>query len=416
MQMAMIRSPASNLKFASVLTVLVLLVASRGFAGGDASPSVNSVATPAGACVSAVQQTYDSMNQTAAKANALASSLYSQAIASYFEPTYSSIFQIDKAISMSTCDEQVQSFNVVFELHNSTGSVVAHLVISESKGLSVLGSSIQPNDISHSNPIPSVNYAGYTASPSTKHTIYTYATYVEYNQSTAQYPSSGCENSASCYVSTWTGLTDAGDGSGNIAQDGTDASCSGSGCTASYDAWYETVGSGGTNGAQTCTTGNGGAVTISAGDTIYAYVLNDYYNGGSNSKYDFYIDDMSSSTSCFVGGFSFTGMTAPTWAEWITELPLNPSTAGDVSLAKFGTISFTNLALDNSSTGNNIAPYGAVQDGYSNAFEMESGTGTSGYPPTCQSVVQNVQTSSMTSSSDFTNHWLSSTNTRGACA
>src|SRR5271155_1264689 len=155
----MIWAPTSRLRAAGIFAILALLMASSGGLSVTNATTTNSVSAPAGTCASAVAQTYDNMNQTTAIANAMASSLYSLGIASYYQPTYSSIFQIDKAISTSPCEEQVESYNVVFVLHNSTGSIVDNLVISESQSLSILGSSIQPD-----RPVAafdSVNYAGY---------------------------------------------------------------------------------------------------------------------------------------------------------------------------------------------------------------------------------------------------------------
>lgn len=409
----MIRAPTSRLKAAGICAILALLMASSGLSATNAATS-NSVSAPAGTCVSAITQTYDSMNQTTAVANAKASDLYSQGVASFYQPTFNSIFQIDKGTN--SCEEDVESYNVVFVLHNSTGSTVANLVISESQSLSILGSSIQPdNHAVNSNPLPQAHYAGYSVAASTSQTIDVYTTYIEYNQSTAQYPSSNCQNSLPCYVSTWTGLTDEGNGGGNIVQDGTTAECKGSSsCSStSYFAWYETVG---TNGVyENCTASNGGAVTISSGDDIYAYVLNNYYNGGSNSSYTVFVEDLRTDTSCDVGDVSFSTMTAPTWAEWITELPMYPSGEFKASLAEFGTVSFTNLAFENSSTGNNISPYTAYQDGYYESFTFESGVCNPSCSSNCSSITQNISTNTMDSSGDFTNHWDSSTNTPGAC-
>jgi len=407
----MMRRAISKVQVVGLCAVLALLVASGGLSAAIAtSPSSTSAPT---ACQSAIRTTYDSMDQATAVANAKASSLYSQGVASYYQPTFSSIFQIAKTVSTSTCEQQVESFNVVFVLHNSTGSIVANLVLSESQDLSILGSSIQPDHVTNGN-IPKVNYAGYTVTPSTRHTIYTYATYIEYNQSKASHPSTACESMRPCEVSTWTGLTDSGNGIGNIVQDGTTAECGPSTtCTASYFAWYETVISSGGGAYVICNTGNNDTI-VSSGDTIETNVINNILYSGSSSTYSINIDDVTSNTSCYAGDISFSTMTGPTWAEWITELPQD--SGSDVSLAQFGTVLFTGLDFQNDSTGYNVAPYTAVQDGYYNTFELESGTGTTGYPPTCTGVVQNIVTSSMTSSSHFTNLYKQSTNTRAPCA
>lgn len=180
--------------------------------------------------------------------------------------------------------------------------------------------------------------------------------------------------------------------------------------TSQYFAWYETIG---TNGAyQNCTASNGGSVSISTGDDIYAYVLNNYYNGGSSSTYTVNVEDMHNLESCYVGDVSFSTMTAPTWAEWITELPNYPASGATQPLAKFGTVSFIDQAFENASTGNNISPYAAVQDNYFNQFYFESGQSCS-YPCLCDNYYHNVMTNTMQSNGDFTNHYLTSQNTPG---
>jgi hypothetical protein len=348
------------------------------------------------------------MNQTTAIANARFSSLYSQGVTSYYQPTFNSIFQIDSTISTSTCEQQVESYNVVFVLHNSTGSVVANLVISESQGLAILGSSIQPDQ--RANTVDSEGYAGYDASPGSG--IDTYASYIEYNQSDAQYPSTGCENDVACEVSTWTGLTDQSNGDGDIVQDGTTGECGPSStCTASYFAWYETFDASTQVGAVVdCVSGNNDT-TVSSDNTIETNVINNVLYSESDSTYSINIDDVTSNTSCYAGDISFSTMTAPTYAEWITELPYDGPT--DVSLAKFGTVSFTGLDLEDASTGSNISPYTAYQNGDTETFRMYNGTPEVDYPFSCTDV-QNVNTNTITSSG-FTTHWLSSEYTRGSC-
>jgi hypothetical protein len=407
----------SKLEVASIFAMMCLLAASStvsvvNAASNDSkgnAASTSSFSPPADSCASAIAQAYDGMDQMTAIANAEASSLYSSGVASYYQPTFNSIFQIAKGTS--SCQEDVESYNVVFVLHNSSGSIVDNLVITESQNLSVLGSSVQPDRVVNSpTTYDQPKYAGYSASPSSGGTIDTYATYIAYNQSSAGYPTGGCV-SGRCYVSTWTGLANNGQSTGDIAQDGTTADCKGNGCTSQYFAWYETVGTGGAY--VNCSSTHGGYITISTDDDIYAYVQNNFYNGGSDSTYTAYIEDLSNSDeSCYVGDISFSAMTAPTWAEWITELP---DYLGTQPLAKFGTVSFTDQAFENASTSDNISPYAAYQKtGYSYLFYFESGASCA-YPCVCDDFVQNIATSSMTSSGDFKNHYLSSTNTPAPC-
>ena len=366
--------------------------------------------SPAAPCQPAIQQTYDSMRGTTAISNALHSSLYSQGVASYYQPTYNSIFQIDHTISKSTCAQQVESYNVVFLLHNSTGSIVANLVITESEDLSILGSLIQAdNRTVNSNTINANSYAGYSVSANSAATDNIYSTYTEYIQPTVSYPSTGCGTSDKCYVSSWTGLTDTYDSSGYIAQDGTTGECHGSGCTPEYGAWYEET----PNVYQNCTAAMGGSVNPSGGDLIYASVVNEYYNGGSDTAYDYLIQDEYNENSCMAPDISYSNLPSPTWAEYITELPAYPNDA----LAKFGSSQFEYTQYSDWNAGNSYTIYGPVSNGWDTLFNFESGVCdvTCG-PTTCSDVTQNIATSTVSASGIFTNTWDSSANTPGLCS
>ena len=367
-------------------------------------------------CSFAIKQTYDGMDKTTATANALASNLYSQGVASYYQPTFNSIFQIDKTISIFSCAQQVQSYNVVFVLHNSTGSIVDNLVITESADLSVLGSSIQPDRPVNTN---TGNNAGYEVYY-TGTTHYIYSTYTDYTQPTPDYPNpppASCANSGACYVNSWTGIGTGPYNSGSyVAQAGTSAWCNHGGCTvsnfeAAYFAWYEILAPGGTT--VTCDTGFGGHVNLSGGDDIYTYTINNYYSGGpgGNLEYTFNIQDMTSGTSCYVNNVPDNGyVTGPTYAYYITEIPFDCGGNG-CTLAKFGTVSFTGATYNDYSDGANYYINTAISANHYVFDQMENGV-LSGI---CSNVVQNIITSSPSTGGGFTNTYQSSANTPGGC-
>jgi len=413
----MICPTTSKIKVSGVLAVLVLLIASRGTPTGSAIPGNSSnPPAPAGACVSAIQQTYDNMNKTTAIANALASSSYSDGVASYYNPTFNSIFQIDKTISKSTCQEQVESYNVVFVLHNSSGLIVANLVISETQDLAILGASIQPDKPTNTY---TANNAGYEVYYTGGSTDYIYSTYTEYTQPTPGYPTtpSSCANGGACYVNSWTGIGTGPYNSGAyVAQAGTSAWCDEALCTDTnggrgYSAWYEIVAPSGPT--VTCGPGFGGSVTIDGGDTIYTYTINNYYSGGpgGDQEYTFNIEDMTSSTSCYVDDVSDNGYdTGPTYAYYITEIPYECS--GGCTLAPFTRVDFTSATYNDYNAGTNYGVDHAYNAGDYVEDYMENGI-LSG--STCTNVVQNVISGTPSSGGDFDNSWNSSANTPGGC-
>ena len=313
----------------------------------------------ASTCQAAVSATYAQMNSRQAINNAVTSDNYAESVQGYSNSTYYSIFQIDKTIQgSSTCEQEVLSFNVVFTLRNSTGGWQGYLVITENANLNVLGSEIQSSwGMGTTN---SHVWAGEEAQVGSG-TSPVLDAYVTFTEPTPSYPSTGCADFGGCVMADWTGLADkSGASDGNLAQDGVMATCVGSGCTPGYFAWYEMLPA----TWVACTTTNGGAVTISGSDSITVYTENEGAYGGSNTKYDFYIGDGTSGTSCYVSGQSYTAMSSPTRGEFITE---NPSyckggsmcTIGFLdSLDKFSSVPFTGAYIYSSSS----------SSGYINSF------------------------------------------------
>jgi hypothetical protein len=387
----MINAATSNLKAAGIFVVLVLLVAGRGIPAGSAEVADNSA--PPGTCASAIQQAYDSMNQTTATGNAQNSSEYSQGTAQIHNPTFNSIFQIEKTtVPYPTCTVRVLSNNVVFTLHNSKGVWAGYLVITEGQNLTVIGSSLQNQTQSATN--YSTNWSGYQASSSGTPPTYTvYEAESSFTQPTVSLPSNDCGSANQCNLATWLGLEDElGAGDTHLVQAGTYGFCnyvSGSSCSStSYEAWYQ---AGSSSASIICDSStNGGSVSVSGGDSMYAYVTNEAINnGGSDTKYDFYIDDETSSTSCSMTE-TYTSMTAPLYGAFIEENEETPQGSYYDPLAKFTGSSFS---------GADIYENGAFQG--INGVVASSLDMHNGNYPTCSTYVDNIDAGTLSNPGDF---------------
>jgi hypothetical protein len=353
----------------------------------------------AATCESAVASTYSAMDRPTAISNAIGSREFVNDAVGYQNITFSSIFQIDKTTKpYPTCTEQVLSYNVVFTLHNSTGGWAANLVITESQNLAVLGSSLQTQAVSFANHY--VDWGGYEAYTSSLATIDYAASY--FYQPTAAGLSGGCGSSGTCNIGTWVGLESAlGGPNGGLAQDGTGVDCvaSGTSCTSSsYFAWYELLVSGG--GATICSPSTGGTVTPSGGDLIFASTTNEALNSGSNTKYDFYIDDTNSLTSCYMAGNSYTSMATPTYSAFIVENAKQLANGYFDPLAGFGTAPFVGATIY---TGGS---YSTINNFVTSASNMENSADILGIcSPT---LTTNVGYGGLSSSGSFTMTYASS--------
>jgi hypothetical protein len=315
---------------------------------------------------------------------------YSQSSQAYTSLSYNSIFQIDRQISTSSCKEEVLSYNVVFTLHNSTGGWAGYLVITEKQNMTVEGSQLQTQNGMARN--TNTHWSGYEVKANSGASQPVYAAGSYFVQPTVSYPSGGCANSNSCNLGAWVGLTDSTLATGgNLAQDGTVADCINSGCTPSYFAFYEML------PAQwvQCTASNGGAVTISGGDQIYASTTNEAETGGSNTKYDFYIADTTSLTSCYMGGQSYSAMSSPKFGEFIVENPSQCSSQNVCdSLAAFGTAPYSAATIY---TGGSFS---TINNFYTGAYDMANQAGT--FPFCYGTATVNVSYGSLNSAGSFT--------------
>ena len=222
---------------------------------------------------------------------------------------------------------------------------------------------------------------------------------------------------------TWVGLTDALQaGNYHLAQDGTLSACYSSTCNGTHYAWYQLLGMTGKQGNPwtQCTSSTGGAVTITAGDTIYAETDNDYYYGGSNTNYDFYIEDVTNGTTCLSNGNSYTSMSSPTYGEFIVE---NPAYCNGFTNCQYSCApgSITTTTCDSLPEFNTVPFSGAEiyssHYGYINAYSYPTSSITMENQPTdgsgdwgaCSgSLGPNASPGSLSGYGDFTVTWSSS--------
>jgi hypothetical protein len=376
-----------------VLAPLVVQSASVAYADSAVSPAVSS-------CASAVQQTYDAMNQSDAITNALHSPSYASGTSSYFTPAFSSIFQIDKDISpYPTCSEQVLSYNVVFTLYNSTGGWAGYLVITESQNLVVIGSSYQLQRVVSTNIDPA--WAGYEFQGNSGATQAVYESESDFTQPTISYPSYGCATSTgTCNISTWVGLEDAHSASdGELAQAGTIVYCTVSGGSCSTTLYYGFYQTGAFASTTLCSASTGGSMTISGGNSMYAYAQNQASYGYGNQYYNYYIDDSTTGTSCWAGNISYSSMTKPLFGAFIVE-DAQVCYSYCEPLGGFGTAPFTSAEIYTGGSTNYVNSYSYA------SIDMENKAGTN--PPGCTgSYVLNVDYGTLNSGGDFTMNYHS---------
>lgn len=188
---------------------------------------------------------------------------------------------------------------------------------------------------------------------------------------------------------------------GNLAQDGTNAECVNSGCSPSYSARYELLPS----NPVYC---NG--MPIHGGDSMWAQTMNQADGGGNNQYYKFFINDYSTLWGCGTGYIQYSQMTTPHWADLIVEWPHFCGIFDCSSLARFGTVTFSN-AQYYCASGSHCSPQGqsgevGLHGDIDTNFKLminECGCQTGG--------VLNVDTGLISSSHSFTETWLTSQNT-----
>lgn len=380
------------------------------FATAATSASRTAVQTPANngasVCSPAQSKAFDSIDKNSATSSAQNSEAYytSQLSAGESAKYYSS-FAIEHWTT-STCAVSLIGYNVVFSVTNSSG-FVGYLVVSEyPTTLTPTGSEMQIGNPSHGSCNAPCNqiWAGYE--PFGSGLILQADS--DFNQATPSYPPGGCNLHTTCLMATWVGLEDQVQASDfNLAQDGTDAQCVGSGCTPTYQAWYQMLAYNNGNSAIICTSSTGGKVTIHGGDNIYAATTNEaaYGSGYSASLYDFDIADSTTNTSCYSGGNSYSAMQAPDYGNFIVENPNSCVYAqGCATLPKFGSETFSNAQFYDSSAGYTTL-YSAYSHGYYSKDIMQNAPNNNGV---CGTYITNVATGSVSSSNTFSTTWQTS--------
>jgi hypothetical protein len=154
-------------------------------------------------------------------------------------------------------------------------------------------------------------------------------------------PTVTCGASETSYSSFWVGLD--GDTSSTVEQIGTDSDCVNG--TPTYYAWYELY-----------PKGSGTLVTIPAGAAIDASVTTD---GSGNFTLSITVNRGTPIT--VTGKVKHASLAS---AEVIAEAPSsNHGSNGELGLADFGTVSFTNATVDGQPLDQNADPITMVQNG-----------------------------------------------------
>ncbi len=320
-------------KFVLVLIVLLMPI---GFsllspfpASATASTNPTDVTSTSNDCSSAILASSVALNYQAATSLAESSSVYQNATQEFASVTYNGMFEgwsYD-----SSCNLQLKNVNVVFGLSNQT-SFVEWLVITEDANLSSVASSgVQQNSMSSlGSTVASSNWAGWEFYGNSAKTAKIYESEVDYTVPTAQWPG-GCKNYYTCDVAVWAGLEDeSGAGDNHLAQAGTisQIQCD-PGCVTTYWAVYDQL----PNNFVSCY----GITGLAAGDSMHVTVTNEAAYGGSNTKYDYLVNDDTRLKACSWTGISYTSLSAPTMSAHITEWPHICGPVDCSSLAKFPT-------------------------------------------------------------------------------
>jgi len=383
----------------------LLLLTTLGLPFASALATTSHAPDPDTTCSSPLAASYAAVNSNVARTNAESSAYYSEGITGFYNPTFNSVFEIaETVVPYPTCTVEVESVNVVFALHNSTGGWAEYLVITENPSLASIGSTTQTQAMYSTNTYE--NWAGYEVSGNSQASWTVEYAYSYWTQPTPTYPTSGgCGSAGVCNVDTWVGLEDAhGATNSQLDQDGIWANCTPSGttCTDSYTAWYESLIAG---GLIQCTPSTGGSVAVNGGDTIYAQTVNDAYNGGSSSTYDFEVTDTTDSPaqSCIASITGDTGMTAPIYGDFMTETGETTVNGYYEPLAGFSTDGFYFASMYVQQIGSfshidTLYPYGSNMENY------------------CPTGVLNVGVGSLSSSGTFTNTYYSNQYTSRAYA
>jgi hypothetical protein len=278
-----------------------------------------------------------------------------------------------------------KTVNVVFSVSNLSG-FIANIVLTEDPSTpQVLNASLQTRVFTDSSTRTSSNWSGYSSTGNAVASTPIYEAYATWTMPAVSEPWSYACFFTHYDLAIWPGLTADSGGSGGIVQAGTDSGlyCT-IGCSYYYYGWYEFY----PVASVTCSN------SFSPSDSVETDIYNHAENGGSSTVYDVYVYEFTKRTVCSVTDQSFTSLTVPYYGQFIAERPTFGSTLA--RLRKFGSVTLT----------------GDVY--YSGAFRGINGPYTNGwYIETLMNngQGQNIGISSVSSTSAFTQTWLTSAGT-----
>lgn len=347
-------------------------------------------------CSAAILTDARTLSTEKAVAMAQSSEQYQKAIAGNDAVIFNSL--MDTWSYDLSCNISLTNVGVVFGLRNSTG-FIGWLVITESYDLSsVVSTSLQENPNStYGSSVPGMHWAGWEFYGNSGGTATIYESEVDYTEPTPSTPPGGCANYHTCDVAVWAGLENSEGASNNIlAQTGTNAQiqCNPS-CVTTHQAWYEQL----TAAPVYCTSFTG----IASGDSMHVTVTNEAANGGSNTKYDYLVNDNTQLKACSWTGVTYSSLSDPTLSAHIVEWPNICGPIDCSTLAEFPQNTIYGSMLIGGVT------YG-VHYAYSNGWyyhvdPMEN------YCSSNSSTVVNVRTSTVNSNSGWTATWNGSCGT-----
>jgi hypothetical protein len=315
--------------------VLLLVVASKGSA--ESPPVIQPTIASCSAQLTSESAVLDSsVNVTLARSTAVESPAFGTLTAGLgsnltFAPEG---YYLLWSFNPNTCIPEVQTLNIPFVSNSSNG--LEKVVVSENPlGTEVTGASVQDSMMAETQHVSvqhgaGGNWGGYVFS--TSEAVASQWTMPNVGASSGE---GWCGASTSlvgaCDISTWVGQSAlAGNGQDGIAQAGTDSYvvCTWEAfyydCVAGYDLWYDFY----------YGTGNNVCYSASAGDAIAA---NSSYSS-STTDYTVAVEDFTAHLGC--SSSQNMEMGSPTFAQFTTENPPDPTFGGTFYEPTFGTIVF----------------------------------------------------------------------------
>lgn len=274
--------------------------------------------------------------------------------------------------------------NVVFSGTETNGSAV-NVVVTEDPGLLSVVAVTTQHVALHAT--TSTNWSGYTFTGNAGGTAPVYEAYSSWTEPAVSEPQAYWCFFAHCDFAIWPGLTATSLGSTGIVQAGSNSGlyCT-AGCSYYYYGWYEFY------PAALVQCNN---FPVSPGDSMAADIINHARTGGSSTLYDIYVYDFTSGRTCSVTNQSFTNFNTPYYGQFIGER-LQWSDGSYSRLPKFGSVTMSGSIYYGGALQGIYNPY---SNGWYTQVIMTNGGNT------------NIQVGSVSSSSAFTQTWLTSAGT-----